>query len=154
MSVFVSSDGAQTWSELTGPGLDWAKAVFSAAPGTPAAAIEAAAAFLAGFNGAMTDASGSTHVGDGLLAILGRSGHRPQRSVGTLHADRSRVSTSRRTRALPGARPASGMTDSAVQSVLVDPVSPSTIYATNSASIVKSTDGGLSWLRSSRAADP
>ena len=45
-TFFVSTDRAQTWSELTGPELDWAKAVSVAAPGTPAAAIEANAAFL------------------------------------------------------------------------------------------------------------
>jgi hypothetical protein len=62
-SVFVSSDKAQTWSGLIGTELDWAKAVFHAAPRTPAAAIEAAAAFLADFDGAVNNASSGAQVG-------------------------------------------------------------------------------------------
>ena len=58
----MSLDAAQTWSELTGAELDWARAVTVAAPRTPVAAIEAATAFLSDFTGTVTDASNGLQV--------------------------------------------------------------------------------------------
>ena len=112
-SFFVSSDRAQTWSELTGPELDWAKAVSVAAPGTPAAAIEANAAFLTDSNfysgATVTDASNGLQVRavvrGGRLTQRG-SGHRPRRSIGAVRADRAGcVQVGRRRRHLAPGQP-------------------------------------------------
>ena len=146
-SAFVSLDRAETWSQLTGPDLDWAKAVLHSAPGTPAGAIEAAAAFLRDFTGTVTDASSGVRLGTVSFAwgycdeVVIDPGDPSVVYVPTTQGVYK--STDQGT---TWNQASVGMTDSAVYAVLVDPVSPSTIYATTSASIVKSTDGGASWI--------
>jgi photosystem II stability/assembly factor-like uncharacterized protein len=145
-SVFVSLDRGETWSELAGAKLDWAKAVLHSAPGTPAGAIEAAAAFLRDFTGTVTDPSS----GDEADVVSFAWGYCDEVVVdpddpSILYVPTESGVYKSNDQGKTWNRATAGMTDSAVYGVLVDPLSPSTIYATTSASVVKSTDGGASW---------
>ena len=116
------------------------------APGTPAGAIEAAAAFLQDFTGTVTDPSS----GDKVDVVSFAWGYCDEVVIDPGDPSVMYVPTIRgvyksNDQGKTWNRATAGMTDSAVYSVLVDPLSPSTIYATTSASIVKSTDGGASW---------
>ena len=149
-TFFVSLDAAQTWSEVTGAELDWARAVTVAAPRTPVAAIEVATAFLSNFTGTVTDASNGLHV----PVFLGADGLRSQEPRGVVidPDDPSilSVATERGVyRSVDGGatwnQSSAGMTNTRVGKVVVDPVTPSTIYAITQAGITKSTDSGASW---------
>ena len=145
VSVFVSSDRARTWSEVTGSELDWAKAVLHAAPGTPAAAIEAAAELLTGFNATVTDVSGGTHTASG-------SGG-PWDSVVIIDPDDAAVmyvpTGEGVYKSIDGGatwnQSMTGVIARRAGKVVVDPVIPSTIYATTEAGVAKSVDGGATW---------
>jgi photosystem II stability/assembly factor-like uncharacterized protein len=149
-TFYMSSDAAQTWSELTGAGLDWAKAVTVAAPRTPVAAIEAATAFLSNFTGTVTDASNGLQV----PVYLGADGYWSKEPGGVVidpdNPSILSVATQRGVyRSVDGGatwnQSSAGMTNTQVGKVVVDPVTPSTIYAITPVGITKSTDGGASW---------
>jgi photosystem II stability/assembly factor-like uncharacterized protein len=149
-TFYESSDAAQTWSELTGAELDWAKAVSVAAPRTPVAAIEANTAFLTGLTGTVTDASNGLEV----TVFLGADGLVSQEPRGVVidPVDPSILSVATQRgvyRSVDGGatwnQSSAGMTNTQIGKVVVDPVTPSTIYATTPVGIRKSTDGGASW---------
>ena len=145
VSVFVSSDRARTWSEVTGPELDWAKAVLHAAPGTPAAAIEAATELLTGFNATVTDVSGGTHT------VSGVGG--PWDAVVIIDPDDPAVmyvpTGEGVYKSIDGGatwnQSMTGVIARRAGKVVVDPETPSTIYATTEAGVAKSVDGGATW---------
>ena len=138
-SAFVSSDQAETWSELSGAELAWAKAVSHAAPGTPAAAIEVAAAFLADFTGTVTDASGGTHQGVGLSSSWDFGVVIDPADPSVLYVPTKRgVYKSTDGGATWRQSGKKGMIVTRAGRVVIDPVTPSTIYATSSAGIAKS----------------
>ena len=146
-TFFVSTDRAQTWSELTGPEFDWAKAVSVAAPGTPAAAIEANAAFLTDStfysDETVTDASNGLQVQAVVREVVIDPGDPSVLYVPTERGVYKSVDG--------GAtwhRANLGMTDTSVTTVVVDPVTPSTVYAITSAGLMKSLDGGATWTTS------
>jgi photosystem II stability/assembly factor-like uncharacterized protein len=154
-TFFVSSDRAQTWSELTGPELDWAKAVSVAAPGTPAAAIEAAAAFLTDANfysdATVTDASSGLQVqavvrGDLLAPRVGVVIDPGDPSVLYVPTERGVYKSVDSGATWHQAN--LGMTDASVSTVVVDPMTPSTVYVITSAGLMKSLDGGATWTTS------
>jgi photosystem II stability/assembly factor-like uncharacterized protein len=149
-SFFVSTDRGQIWSELTGSDLEWAKAVCVAAPGTPAAAIEATAAFLTGFDpgATLTDASSGVQV----RAVFGGGWLDPRLGVVIDPGTPSvlYVPTERGVyKSVDGGgtwnQANLGMTDASVNTVVVDPATPSTVYATTSAGLMKSLDDGKTW---------
>ena len=138
--AYVSSDRAQTWSELSGPELDWVRAVFHAAPGTPTAAIEAAAGLLTDFNGTVTDASiGAIRSAEARGVVVDPT------NTAVLYVPTDQGVYKSTDQGQTWNKASAGLTDPLVRSVLVDPASPTTIYVTTSASMIKSTDGGASW---------
>ncbi len=138
--AYVSSDQAQTWSELSGPELDWVRAVSHAAPGTATAAIEAAAGFLSDFNGTVTDASsGAIRSAESWGVVVDPT------NPSVLYVPSDQGVYKSIDQGATWNKASEGLTDPLVRSVLVDPASPTTIYVTTSASMIKSTDGGASW---------
>jgi photosystem II stability/assembly factor-like uncharacterized protein len=144
--VFVSKDGANTWSELKGEELDWAKAVAAAAPPSTAGAVEAASAFLGaawasqdyGVDAATGEAFSTFKIST--LAVVDPAAPSVI-YVGTgtgIYKSTDAGRTWNNT--------ATGMkTRPEVYTLVVDPVNASTLYVTTKSTICKSTDDGLSW---------
>jgi photosystem II stability/assembly factor-like uncharacterized protein len=141
--VLVSTDRAETWYELAGTERDWATTVDLAdryvGPGTPAAVVEAAAAFLGDFAGTVADASTGFEASIAGKVIIDPS------DPSVLYAPTSRGVYKSVDGGATWHPSSKGMTDASVYATAVDPTMPSTIYAATSAGVMKSVDGGATW---------
>ena len=144
--VFVSGDGARTWSQVKGEELDWAKAVATAAPGCTADAITSASALLKavwespeyGINAATGKPFSIPRIST-LVAVDPANPSTLYVGADTgIYKSTDQGKTWNDTSASMRTRPQ-------VHTVVVDPLTPSTLYVTTKSTIVKSTDDGLSW---------
>lgn len=140
--VFASNDSGQTWSEPQDKARDWAMAVVSAPPGTPASAVQAASAFLVPFRRLST----AHRLTDAETDLPLRSVHPPvivdSRDPSTLYLATAQGAYKSTDTGATWHRASEGIKNHNVFGVLVDRRSPSTLLALTPTGLVRSTDGG------------
>jgi photosystem II stability/assembly factor-like uncharacterized protein len=144
--VLASNDRGRSWSKLRGEARDWALAVLNASPGTPASAVREASVFLSRFEVAttadgLTDASSGTPI-VGVRAPVVVDPH----ETSTLYLATAEGVYKSSDEGATWFKASAGIKDHAVIAVLPDNSSPSTFLALTRGGLVRSTDGGHSYV--------